>query len=269
MIRYESRDGRLCLFRGDSRRLWPIATASVGVILTSPPYWTTGRGRASAERYGRDLVGGFSPEWQRVLAPDGDLWLVIGDRHEGTEWVGMDGIVIAGMREGGWRLQSRGFWIQTRSRERWDNRVNYLLRFRKPGPPVRPTGVTLCWTLPLPRSLPDSRWDATPEPVVRGLLEVSKSRGPVLDPFAGAGTVGRVAAGLGREWIGVERDPRMVGVAARRLRLGRGQVVRPAARGPVPLSPVTTRPPGGPARGGGGNSRRTRRPGGSAPPPPS
>ncbi len=221
MTRYESRDGRLRLFRGDSRRLHPIPTASVGVILTSPPYWIRGRGRASAERYARELAAGFGREWKRVLAPDGDLWLVIGDRHDGIEWVGMDALVIGRLRRTGWRLQSKGFWIQTRSRERWDNRVNYLLRFRKAGHTVRQQGTALCWMLPLPRSHPDSLWDATPEPVVQVLLEVSKKRGPVLDPFAGAGTVGRVAASLGREWIGVERDPRMAQITARRLKLGR------------------------------------------------
>ena len=221
MIAYQSRDGRLRLYRGDSRDLAPIETGSVGVILTSPPYWTAGRGLASAERYARELAAGFGPEWRRVLRDDGDVWLVIGDRHEGREWVGLDGLLIRCLREERWRLQSRGFWIQTRSRERWDNRVNYLLRFKKPGHPVRPSGVTLCWHSPLPRSHPESRWDATPEPVVRGLLEQSTPRGPILDPFAGAGTVGRVAARAGREWIGVERDPRMAALAARRLRLER------------------------------------------------
>ncbi len=214
MTRYESRDGRLRLFCGDSHRLHPITSGSVGVILTSPPYWVRGRGRPSAERYAHDLAVGFGREWKRVLAPDGDLWLVIGDRHDGTEWVGMDALVIGWLRRTGWRLQSRGFWAQTRSRERWDNRVNYLLRFRKVGQVVRPRGTTLCWMLPLPRSHPDSIW--------------------VLDPFAGAGTVGRVAASLGREWVGVERDPRMALVAARRLQLRRVRASlpdrRPAAR---------------------------------------
>jgi hypothetical protein len=106
-----------------------------------------------------------------------------------------------------------------RSRERWDNRVNHLLRFRKAGHPVRPSGDTLCWMLPLPRSHPESLWDATPDPVLRGLLARSARRGAVLDPFAGAGTVGRIAAALGREWIGVERDPHMAALTARRLRL--------------------------------------------------
>jgi DNA modification methylase len=221
MTRYESRDGRLRLFRGDSRRLEPIETGSVAVILTSPPYWIRGRGRAKADRYARELAVAFGREWRRVLAPDGDLWIVIGDRHDGTEWVGLDALLIRWLRRGGWRLQSKGFWAQTRSRERWDNRVNYLLRFRKAGHVVRQRGTTLCWMLPLPRAHPDSVWDAIPEPVVATLLDVSKKRGPVLDPFAGAGTVGRVAARQGREWIGVERDPRMVEVTARRLRLGR------------------------------------------------
>jgi DNA modification methylase len=225
--RYASRDGRLRLFVGDSRRLRAIATGSVGVILTSPPYWVRGRGRARAERYARELATGFGREWRRVLADRGDLWLVIGDRHDGSEWVGMDALIASWLRRSGWHLQAKGLWAQVRSRERWDNRVNYLLRFRKAGHPVRPGGATLCWMLPLPRSHPESLWDATPDPVIRDVLALSARRGAVLDPFAGAGTVGRVAAALGREWIGVERDPAMAALIARRLRL---RPVKPSRR---------------------------------------
>jgi DNA modification methylase len=219
MKRYASRDGRLRLFVGDSRRLTGIATGSVGVILTSPPYWVRGRGRGRADRYASELASGFGREWRRVLADHGDLWLVIGDRHDGDEWVGLDALLASRLRRAGWRLQAKGLWAQVRSRERWDNRVNYLLRFRKAGHPVRPGGATLCWTLPLPRSHPESIWDATPDRVVRDVLALSARRGAVLDPFAGAGTVGRIAAALGREWIGVEREPRMAALTARRLRL--------------------------------------------------
>ena len=104
MTRYASKNGRLQLFCGDSRRLRPIASGSVGVILTSPPYWIRGRGRDSADRYARELAVGFGPEWRRVLAPDGDLWLVIGDRHDGTEWVGLDALLTSWLRSSGWRL---------------------------------------------------------------------------------------------------------------------------------------------------------------------
>ena len=221
MIAFASRDGVARLYQGDSRSLGPIATGSVGIILTSPPYWITDESRAAAGRYARSLAVRFGPEWRRVLAPDGDLWLVLGDRHNGREWVGFDGLITEWLRRAGWRLQAKGIWVQTRPRERWDNRINYLLRFRKAGRRLRPSPVTLLWTLPLPRTHPESIWDATPELVLRQLIMMSRRRGAVLDPFCGAGTVGRVARALGREWIGVERDPRMARLTARRLGLQR------------------------------------------------
>jgi DNA modification methylase len=75
--------------------------------------------------------------------------------------------------------------------------------------------------LPLPRTHPESIGDATPDLVLRSLLLASRQRGAVLDPFCGAGTVGRVALGAGREWIGVERDPRMARLTARRFKMAR------------------------------------------------
>ena len=156
-----------------------------------------------------------------MLAPGGDLWLVVGDRHDGREWVGFDCLITGWLRRTGWRLQSKGIWVQTRPRERWDNRINYLLRFRKAGHRLRPSPAGLFWPLPLPRTHPESIWDATPDPVLRGLLKASRKHGAILDPFCGAGTVGRVALGMNREWIGVELDPKMARLAARRLGLQR------------------------------------------------
>lgn len=221
MSRWESRDGRSVVLARDSRQLDPIETGTVGVIVTSPPYWVTGSGRRVAERYARRLAVEFGREWRRVLARDGDLWLVIGDRHDGSEWVGIDELIIHWLRRTGWTLQARGCWAQTRSRERWDNRINHVLRFRRVGQVARPRSTTLCWMLPLPRSHGESVWDATPVPVIRTALAESRRRGAVLDPFAGAGTVGIVARAMGRPWIGVERDRRMAALAARRLRLRR------------------------------------------------
>jgi len=191
----------------------------VGVIVTSPPYWQRGRGVASADRWARALAVEFGPEWRRVLIPGGDLWLVIGDRHDGREWAGIDGLVTAWLRRTGWGLQAKGCWAQTRSRDRWDARINYVLRFRKTRRAARRSRTTLCWMLPLPRGHRDSAWDATPDDVIRTAIGESARRGAVLDPFAGAGTVGLVAAAMRREWIGVERDPKMAALAARRLRL--------------------------------------------------
>jgi len=41
--------------------------------------------------------------------------------------------------------------------------------------------------------------------------------GLVLDPFFGAGTVGAVAARLGRRWIGIELNPEYIGMAKKRI----------------------------------------------------
>ena len=49
--------------------------------------------------------------------------------------------------------------------------------------------------------------------VDKGIIEALQVNGR--EPFR------RIAATLGREWIGVERDPHMAAVAARRLRLQR------------------------------------------------
>ncbi len=217
---YRSADGRGVLLVGDSRKLSLIPDGSIAVILTSPPYWVRGRGVESASRYARRLAVEHGREWHRVLARDGDLWLVIGDRHDGREWMGVDALVTDRFRRSGWSLQAKALWAEHPSRARWDERVNHLLRFKKGGRVSLPPETTLCWRLPLPWSPAGSLWDATPPPVIRRLLELSPA-GTVLDPFFGSGTVGAVATRLGRPWIGVERDPGQARVAARRLRLGR------------------------------------------------
>src|SRR5262249_58908624 len=80
VIAFASRDGAARLYQGDSRSLGPIATGSVGIILTSPPYWITYESRAAAGRYARSLAVRFGPAWRRVLAPPPDLWLLTRDR---------------------------------------------------------------------------------------------------------------------------------------------------------------------------------------------
>ncbi len=198
MTVFASRDGRGRLLRGDARRLEGIAPGEVGVIVTSPPYWVRGRGLASADRYARRLAVEFAARWRRVLARDGDCWLVLGDRHDGREWAGLDGLVTRWMRRTGWTLQAKGCWAQIRSRERWDNRINYVLRFRKAGAhPARPRSTTLAWMLPLPplaRREPLGRHPESPDsPGARG--ERQEGRGARSLPGGGDGGAGGGAAG--------------------------------------------------------------------------
>ena len=195
-----------------------IPALSIAVILTAPPYWT--RGRAGAARYARGLANEFGREWRRVLAADGDLWLVVGDRHDGKEWIGIDALIAGCFRRTGWVLHAKGLWAEHPSKSRWDQRVNYLLRFRKAGSRRLPPQATLCWRLPLPPVPARSLWNGIPYAVTRKLLGLSPA-GAVLDPFVGTGTVAAAAAQMGRSWIGLERDIKEARFAVRRLRLRR------------------------------------------------
>jgi DNA modification methylase len=220
LVRYQSTDGKGILLVGDSRKVPVIPDRSVSVILTSPPYWVRGHGRESATRHCRQIAIQHGPEWWRVLAPRGELWIIMGDRHDGREWIGMDGIFTECLRRAGWSLQTKAFWTEEPSTLRWDDRINYLLRFSKAGVRSLLPKSTLCWHLPIPWSPRGSLWDAMPPGVVRRLLHLSPP-GIVLDPFFGSGAVGAVAARMRRPWIGVERDRSQARVAARRLRLRR------------------------------------------------
>ncbi len=58
----------------------------------------------------------------------------------------------------------------------------------------------------------------------RVILSSSRPGDLVLDPFFGTGTTGAVAKKLHRRWIGIERDPRYVEIACRRI-----EATQPAA----------------------------------------
>jgi DNA modification methylase len=220
LVSYVSQDNKGLLLIRDSRALPMIPARSVAVIVTAPPYWSHGRGRASAIRYVRQLATEFAREWRRVLSSRGDLWIVIGDRHDGKEWIGIDGLVTDWFRRTGWSLQAKGLWAEHPSNSPWDERVNYILRFKKAGARSLPPKETLCWRLPLPTVPARSMWNGIPTAVTRELLRQSPL-GTVLDPFFGTGTVGAVAAQAGRSWIGVERDKSEARFAVRRLHLKR------------------------------------------------
>ncbi len=85
-------------------------------------------------------------------------------------------------------------------------------------------GRQVVWALPTPGAREKQNgWHPTQKPL--GLLErvVAASAAPgdlVLDPFAGSGTSGVAALAHGCRFLGIERDPQYVALAARRLRTG-------------------------------------------------
>ncbi|MEM9412426.1 MAG: site-specific DNA-methyltransferase, partial [Planctomycetota bacterium] len=113
--RKKIRDQVIC---GDSLRVVQSLPAEcVDTIVTSPPYYLQrdygsdlqlGQ-EASPETYVQRLAELFS-ELLRVTKPTGSAWLVIGDKYQNGELLGMPWRVCLALKEVGWRLRSDCIW---------------------------------------------------------------------------------------------------------------------------------------------------------------
>jgi len=80
-----------------------------------------------------------------------------------------------------------------------------------------PGKVSSVWQFPPAK--PNGHPTPKPEALLgRVITSTSNAGDVVLDPFAGSGTTCVVAERLGRQWIGIERDPAYIEIAATRLR---------------------------------------------------
>jgi site-specific DNA-methyltransferase (adenine-specific) len=103
---------------GDSRLTLPQLPADiVDVIVTSPPYYLQrDYGDASQignedtpDDYVRRLVQLFR-EARRVLRPTGSMWIVLGDKYQNGQQLGMPWRVALALQSDGWILRSDVIW---------------------------------------------------------------------------------------------------------------------------------------------------------------
>jgi modification methylase len=181
----------------------------------------------------------FSRAWlaeaQRVLKPNGALW-VIGSYHN--------------IFRVGAALQDLGFWIQNDVIWR---KTNPMPNFR--GKRFTNAHETMIWAARDQKAKPTFNYEAMkafnddlqmrsdwlipicsgperlkddggrkahptqkPEALLHRVILASTKPGDiVLDPFFGTGTTGAVAKRLGRQWLGIERDPDYVAAATERI----------------------------------------------------
>ena len=94
-----------------------MPTAVIDTIVTSPPYFQQrdyGSEKqigleASASEYVARLSALFR-ELRRVVKPTGSAWVVIGDKYEDGELLGIPWQVCFGIKETGWKLRSDCIW---------------------------------------------------------------------------------------------------------------------------------------------------------------
>jgi modification methylase len=230
-----------------------LPEASVDLIFADPPYNLQLKG--DLHRPDNSLVDAVDDAWdsfgsfaaydevtrrwlaaaRRILKPNGAIW-VIGSYHN--------------IFRVGATLQDQGYWVLndviwrksnpmpnfrgkrlTNAHETliWASRgeeskytFNYeALKALNDGVQMRSD-----WTIPLctgHERLKDANGDKAhptqkPEALLHRLLVATTNPGDVvLDPFFGTGTTGAVAKMLGRDWIGIEREPAYRAAAAERL----------------------------------------------------
>lgn len=94
-----------------------LPDAYVDTIVTSPPYYQQRDYESplqigleeSPEEYVQKLAELFS-ELHRVTKPSGTAWVVIGDKYEKGELLGMPWRVCLALKDVGWRLRSDCIW---------------------------------------------------------------------------------------------------------------------------------------------------------------
>ena len=107
------------IYHGDALSVlsaWPEEL--VDCIVTSPPYYRQRDYAGQAEQVGmeetpqdyvRRLVAIFG-QCRRVLKESGSLWLVIGDKYDGGEQLGLPWRVALALMDDGWILRSDCIW---------------------------------------------------------------------------------------------------------------------------------------------------------------
>ena len=124
-----------------------LPAESVDSVITSPPYWSQreydvgpGMGRhavgseATPDEYVERLRSAFS-EVMRVLAPDGSLWLNMGDKYVDKDLVGLPWMTALALKRDGWILRSDILWNKMKGLHSASDRMRsvheYIFHFVK------------------------------------------------------------------------------------------------------------------------------------------
>jgi len=107
------------ILHGDSLALlqqWPAEL--IDCIVTSPPYWKQRDYRGQSGQIGQEATAAeyvarlaeLFGECRRLLKASGTLWLVIGDKYDGGEQLGLPWRVALALIDEGWILRADCIW---------------------------------------------------------------------------------------------------------------------------------------------------------------
>ncbi|MFA4940414.1 site-specific DNA-methyltransferase [Brevundimonas sp.] len=147
------------------------------------------------------------------------------------------------LQDDGWYLRADIIWNKPNAmpesvRDRPTRAHEYIFMFTKSEKysydrlaVIEPNGRNLrsVWNIHT-QAFPGAHFATFPSKLIEPCIKASTKPGQyVLDPFFGSGTVGLVAQNLGREYLGIELNPKYVKLAAERLSEGESKIVKIAA----------------------------------------
>jgi len=213
------------VIHGDCLHVLPqLAAGSVNFVLTDPPYIT-----GYAPRDGRSVANDDNAAWVkpafagmfRALEKDAFCVSFYG-------WPKAD-VFVAAFRAAGFRVVGHlAFpkrYSSTTGFLRGQHECAYLLAKGQPKRPACPIGDVINWTYTGNRLHPTQKPVSVLSPLIQAF---SRPQGLVLDPFAGSGSTLFAAFTLGRDYLGIELDPKYHAVASDRLKTARNRCASPA-----------------------------------------
>ena len=189
------------LYLGDCLEILPLLP-KVDACITDPPYgiaktWKGGfSGKHGWGKAGADA--GLRNEWDAEIPSDDLMALILAKADEQIIWGGNYFNLPPSRCWLIWNKPERGFTL-AEAELAWTNRDNVVRVFD------------------CARSEP-GRVHPTQKPVALMVWCVEKTKAAtILDPFMGSGTTGVAAIQLGRNFIGIEREPKYFDIACRRI----------------------------------------------------
>jgi site-specific DNA-methyltransferase (adenine-specific) len=207
--------GRATLYLGDCREVLP-GLPRVDAVVTDPPYGEVNRasgGLRNLDKGVADVADFDLPELARLLASAGQSVYV---------WCGTE--QVSEFRRA---LVDQGFstracvWEKTNpspmnGQYLWLSSVELCVFGKSAGAPFFGHCASPVWRIPVETD----QLHPTQKPVtlMKRLVTASvPSNGTAIDPFMGSGTTGVAAVELGRDFIGIEREPKYFDIACKRI----------------------------------------------------
>jgi DNA modification methylase len=201
--------GGATLYLGDCRDILPTLP-KVDAVITDPPYGVEYQTGMGGKFKGVTILGdeSVSVRDEVIAALDGVRGLWFGSwkmpkPHSTKQTLVWDKGDHVGMGDLSlpWRPNTEEIYVIGAGFE--GHRGSSVIRFNAPSPNFTPD---------------HERYHPTEKPV--GLIEILLSKTPgdvVVDPFMGSGTTGVACMNLGRQFIGIEREPKYFDIACRRI----------------------------------------------------